>query len=202
VKNSPLWKGDVDQQLFYYSVRAFARRHFPDVMMGIYTVDELIDAGAIPSSNTTVSEPAPRGVKALMGRITGKPVSEGQTFEPTPDAMQAAAEPVPTMGDAEAEALLRSVSPSAAEPDVGNAPTQEDESTAGAEMTDEQAAQSPGTFDARAEQIARQVNIDPEKFEKWVAAKVKLCTKGNKIEQTTAEHRAAWLATLRTGKLD
>lgn len=43
-KNSPLWKNDPDQQLFYSSVRAFARRHFPDVMMGIYTADELIDS--------------------------------------------------------------------------------------------------------------------------------------------------------------
>ncbi|MDQ0301412.1 recombinase RecT [Ancylobacter polymorphus] len=43
VKNSPLWKGDPDQQLFYYSSRAFARRHFPDVILGIYTQDELYD---------------------------------------------------------------------------------------------------------------------------------------------------------------
>ena len=42
-KNSPLWKNDPDQQLFYFSVRAFVRRHFPDVMMGVYTVDELED---------------------------------------------------------------------------------------------------------------------------------------------------------------
>lgn len=43
-KNSPLWKNDPDQQLFYFSVRSFARRHFPDVMMGIYTVDEMQDS--------------------------------------------------------------------------------------------------------------------------------------------------------------
>ena len=42
-KNSPLWKNDPDQQLFYFSVRAFVRRHFPDVMMGVYTTDELED---------------------------------------------------------------------------------------------------------------------------------------------------------------
>jgi hypothetical protein len=43
VKNSPLWKGDPDQQLFYYSSRAMCRRHFPDVILGIYTSDELQD---------------------------------------------------------------------------------------------------------------------------------------------------------------
>lgn len=41
VKNSPLWKGDPDQQLFYYSSRAMCRRHFPDVLLGVYTADEL-----------------------------------------------------------------------------------------------------------------------------------------------------------------
>jgi hypothetical protein len=41
VKNSPLWKGDPDQQLFYYSSRAWARRHLPEVMLGMYTGDEI-----------------------------------------------------------------------------------------------------------------------------------------------------------------
>ncbi len=41
VKNSPLWKGDPDQQLFYYSGRALCRRHFPDVLLGVYAREEL-----------------------------------------------------------------------------------------------------------------------------------------------------------------
>lgn len=53
-KNSPLWVNDPDQQLFYFSVRSFARRHFPDVMMGVYTADELID-NPIPVESTVVS---------------------------------------------------------------------------------------------------------------------------------------------------
>lgn len=54
-KNSPLWKSDEDQQLFYYSVRAMARRHFPDVLMGVYADDEL------PSSPTRDITPAGEG---------------------------------------------------------------------------------------------------------------------------------------------
>lgn len=42
-KNSPLWKTDPDQQLFYFSVRALCKRHFPDVLMGIFSRDELED---------------------------------------------------------------------------------------------------------------------------------------------------------------
>jgi hypothetical protein len=41
VKNSPLWKSDPDQQLFYFSSRSLCRRHFPDVLLGIYTMDEM-----------------------------------------------------------------------------------------------------------------------------------------------------------------
>ncbi|MBY0297448.1 MAG: recombinase RecT [Methylobacterium sp.] len=46
-KNSPLWKSDSDQQLAYYSGRALCRRHFPDVLLGVYADDEI--------------EPTPRG---------------------------------------------------------------------------------------------------------------------------------------------
>lgn len=42
-KNSPLWKADPDQQLFYFSSRSMCRRHFPDVLLGIYTADEMAE---------------------------------------------------------------------------------------------------------------------------------------------------------------
>jgi hypothetical protein len=43
VKNSPLWTGDPQQQLGYYSIRAWARRHVPHVILGVYARDELPD---------------------------------------------------------------------------------------------------------------------------------------------------------------
>lgn len=45
VKNSPLWKSDPDQQLWYYSSRSWARRYCPDVLLGIYSKDELEESG-------------------------------------------------------------------------------------------------------------------------------------------------------------
>ena len=41
VKNSPLWANDPEQQLGYYSVRSWARRHAPAILMGVYDKDEL-----------------------------------------------------------------------------------------------------------------------------------------------------------------
>jgi hypothetical protein len=40
-KNSPLWKTDPDQQLAYYTGRAWARRYKPEMLLGIYDVDEV-----------------------------------------------------------------------------------------------------------------------------------------------------------------
>jgi hypothetical protein len=40
-KNSPLWYSDPDQQLSYYGARAWARRHRPGRLLGVYSRDEL-----------------------------------------------------------------------------------------------------------------------------------------------------------------
>lgn len=39
-KNSPLWKTDPQQQLGYYSARSWARRHTPEVILGVYDREE------------------------------------------------------------------------------------------------------------------------------------------------------------------
>lgn len=61
-QNSPLWKTDADQQLWYYSVRAGARRHFPEILMGVYTPEEASEIAA-PAENRiiTLSGSAPIG---------------------------------------------------------------------------------------------------------------------------------------------
>jgi hypothetical protein len=71
-KNSPLWKNDPDQQLSYFSVRAFVRRHFPDVMMGVYTVDEMQDTTILPVEARVVDT----GGKVKKFAFAGQPSSE------------------------------------------------------------------------------------------------------------------------------
>lgn len=41
LKGSPLYMSDPDQQLGYYAARGFSRRHFPEVLGGVYDKDEL-----------------------------------------------------------------------------------------------------------------------------------------------------------------
>lgn len=46
-KNSPLWKQDPDQQLGYYAIRAWARKYCPEIIMGVYAVDEIAPLAAV-----------------------------------------------------------------------------------------------------------------------------------------------------------
>ncbi len=64
VKNSPLWTSDPDQQLFYYSTRAWARRHVPEILLGIYVPEEIDTIDITP-----LAEPqreAPRQVADII----------------------------------------------------------------------------------------------------------------------------------------
>lgn len=40
-RNSPLWKSDPQQQIAYFATRAWARLHAPEVLLGVYTPDEI-----------------------------------------------------------------------------------------------------------------------------------------------------------------
>ena len=42
-RNSPLWKQSPKQQLAYYTTRLWARLYVPDVLLGVYAPDELMD---------------------------------------------------------------------------------------------------------------------------------------------------------------
>jgi hypothetical protein len=42
-RKSPLWKTDPPMQLWYYTSRTWARRHFPEILLGLYSKDEMED---------------------------------------------------------------------------------------------------------------------------------------------------------------
>jgi hypothetical protein len=74
-KNSPLWKNDPDQQLFYFSARSFARRHFPDVIMGVLTRDEIEDSA--PMRDVTPQNGGARLADKLAQGALAAPVTDG-----------------------------------------------------------------------------------------------------------------------------
>jgi hypothetical protein len=73
-KNSPLWKTDPDQQQHYYSMRAFARKWMPVVVMGFVDVDELRDAAMVDISpraeQPRAARPAPKTLDELATQIS------------------------------------------------------------------------------------------------------------------------------------
>ncbi len=192
-KNSPLWKNDPDQQLFYFSVRAFARRHFADVMMGIATVDELNDLQTAAEASPPQSRTA-----GLVSKITARPVSENATFVPDPEAEHnvAAQEACMAEIDEAGDALDE------------QAPHAEPEPPPAAE------ARSPGNVSAgysvstwqdayeAMEAAAQQAELSPENLGKRVGAWLLVKGLKGKADKTSLEDRVALVEAIRGGKLD
>ena len=113
VKNSPLWKGDPDQQLAYYSSRAMCRRHFPDVILGVYTADEIeeerdvtpsIDRSAAPKFIPETTPEDDVDLTAPPQDVIQEPEPESETPKPSADAPNG-----PESQSPSAESVLQSV---------------------------------------------------------------------------------------------
>lgn len=70
VRNSPLWEQDPRQQLAYLCVKRWARLHAPDVLLGVYTPDELQEAQPRVERDIT---PAPATASGMNKLINTKP---------------------------------------------------------------------------------------------------------------------------------
>ncbi|ENJ1313968.1 recombinase RecT [Escherichia coli] len=70
VRNSPLWEQDPRQQLAYLCVKRWARLHAPDVLLGVYTPDELQEAQPRVERDIT---PAPATAAGMNKLINTKP---------------------------------------------------------------------------------------------------------------------------------
>jgi len=92
-KNSPLWKTKPDLQLWYNASRDWARMYVSDVILGMYTADEL-DAPAAPASRP------PRTAAEAMQRATAPRTTVQQVAPPPP--------PSGVPGDSPAMAAWRS----------------------------------------------------------------------------------------------
>lgn len=63
VKNSPLWTAAPQQQLGYYTSRMWARLFAPEVLLGVYTVDEIQDMGVDNARDAAPAAPTRRQVR-------------------------------------------------------------------------------------------------------------------------------------------
>lgn len=90
VRNSTLWASDPKQQLAYLAVKRWSRLHCPDVIMGVYTPDELAE---MPRVERDVTPPATSaaGVNSLInGKKPEKEIKTVNQDERSPDDLLAA----------------------------------------------------------------------------------------------------------------
>lgn len=67
LKGSPLYITDPDQQLAYFTRRNFCRRHFPEVLLGWYTREEMEAEGFDKAKDITPKDDTPPIAKRLKG---------------------------------------------------------------------------------------------------------------------------------------
>tara|TARA_R110002074_G_scaffold262994_1_gene435082 strand:+ start:4783 stop:5724 length:942 start_codon:yes stop_codon:yes gene_type:complete len=79
-RNSPLWKQDPEQQLAYYATRAWVRLHAPEVLMGVYTPDELSQNMGTAGAASEVRELRPLTTAMLIEQQASEDIDE-QTGE-------------------------------------------------------------------------------------------------------------------------
>lgn len=120
-KNSPLWKSDPDQQLAYFSVRAWARRYVPDVLLGIYSRDELEDQGEFTGPEKAKDVTPKPSLKDRLSGSKGRGFDAGHVEKET-ETMKASVVPSAggkageAVGAASQEVVEKSTSASPAEP--------------------------------------------------------------------------------------
>jgi hypothetical protein len=91
-KNSPLWKSDPDQQLGYFAIRSWARRHAPEVILGVYTPDEVAEHRDMRQTQTA----------GLAARLAAAPASdEGFNASQAEQAVDATFEDAPAAEEAD-----------------------------------------------------------------------------------------------------
>ncbi len=71
VRNSTLWAGDPKQQLAYLAIKRWARLYCPDVLLGVYSADELESPDDVPPPAST--EPAATATARLKSRLAQQP---------------------------------------------------------------------------------------------------------------------------------
>lgn len=108
-KNSPEWGANPDKQLFYHASRDWARIYVPDVLLGVYTRDEIENSNFGPDRARDVSDLASRlpasaedgydadGIAKTLREATGA-ISEDTGSKEAAKANAAQAAPVDAKG--------------------------------------------------------------------------------------------------------
>jgi hypothetical protein len=79
VRNSPLWADDPRQQIAYLAVKRWTRLHCPDVLLGVYTPDELDEA--LPKNMGSAEVVGPTVKPELLARAEAAAATGRATYQ-------------------------------------------------------------------------------------------------------------------------
>jgi len=84
-RNSTLWTEDPKQQIAYLAIKRWSRLHTPDVIMGVYTPDEIDDVQEIVVNETprdSSGAPVDASTEAMLDKLNKKPAKPKEEKPP------------------------------------------------------------------------------------------------------------------------
>lgn len=84
VRNSPMWQNDPRQQLAYLAIKRWSRLYCPDVILGVYTPDELVERAEMDVTPAPQPTTKPNsGAASLKERMVADKKAKGQVIDGT-----------------------------------------------------------------------------------------------------------------------
>lgn len=85
VRNSPLWVSDPRQQLAYLAIKRWSRLYTPDVILGVYTPDEVMEREELDVTPVTSQIKKHQGASGLKAQMAERAeAEEGTVIDMTP----------------------------------------------------------------------------------------------------------------------
>ena len=106
VRNSTLWASDPKQQLAYLAIKRWSRLYCPDVIMGVYTPDELVDAPIKDMGDAVVVDMAEKKSGAVS---SAKEKAKARAATAKAAKAKSEPEPAPETGGNNLQAVLDSI---------------------------------------------------------------------------------------------
>ncbi|WOE40107.1 RecT family recombinase [Acinetobacter chinensis] len=83
VRNSPLWVSDPRQQLAYLAIKRWSRLYTPDVILGVYTPDEIAEREEIDVTPVQATLPKHQGASALKAQLAERNEQQDKVIDLT-----------------------------------------------------------------------------------------------------------------------
>jgi len=93
VRNSTNWASDPKQQLAYLAVKKWVRLHCPEILNGVYTIDELEDHAPIHQSADLTEPEEPKQMLTIGSEPEEDEATEAEVIDDTPEASDPAPPP-------------------------------------------------------------------------------------------------------------